>query len=641
MTNPQKNKLPMHTPDLTDAKIAHIASLFPHVITETKDENGNTRKAIDFDLLRQELSHDIVEWPDERYRLDRPGKKASLLKANTPITKTLRPVPGDSVDRDTTQNLYIEWDNFEVLKILQESYLHQVKMIYIDPPYNTGKDFVYKDNFAKTRTDYEDELDLEDEEWGKLVRNTDTNGRFHSDWLSMMYERLLIARDLLRDDGVIFMSIDDNEVHNLRKIVDEVFGEENFVAQVIWERAFAPVNLKHHFSESHDYVICYAKNIDELGTFSLPRTWEADDRYKNPDNDPRWVWTSWDFSVWPAVESNIYEIENPAWKKLLPPNWRSWRVSKTKFIELLNDNRVWFGENGSNVPRLKRFLSDVKQWITPMTLWKYTDVWHSQEATKKLKELFGDKHFFDYSKPVTLIKQLLQLPDKESNDDIILDFFSWSATTAHAVMELNAEDGGNRKHIMVQLPEAIDEWSEAHKAWYKYITEIGKERIRRAGQKILADHADTLANRETPLDIWFRVFRTDSTNMKDVYYHPSQVTQETLIDMQSNIKDDRTPLDLLTQVMLDLAVPLSLPIQTHTVSGFTFFVVWDNALIACFDENIDVQIVDEIVQIVQQTSGSHPLRAVFRDSSFRDDKDRINLETTFQRISPETRVSVL
>lgn len=625
-------KLKMQTPDLTSGNIEKIQELFPNVITEKEGENGVIEKAVDFELLKQMLSKDLVEDDNERYRLDWPGKKVSLLKANTPITSTLRPDRESSVNFDTTENIFIEGDNFEVLKVLQESYLGKIKMIYIDPPYNTGKDFVYRDNRTVSKEDYEEELGLEDEEGGKLFRNTDTNGRFHSDWLSMMYERLLIARDLLKDDGVIFMSIDDNEVHNLRKIADEIFGESNFVAQIIWERAYSPVNLKKYFSESHDYIICFAKNLDSIDSMTLSRTDAANERYQNLDNDPRGVWKSSDFSVGPAVQENIYEIITPSGRSVFPPNGRSWRVSRKKYEEMLLENKVWFGENGENVPSQKRFLSDVKDGITPMTLWKYAEVGHSQDATKRLKELFDDKMYFDYPKPVGLIQRCLDLSTKD--EDIILDFFAGSATTAHAVMQLNAEDVGNRKFIMVQLAEETDTDSEAFKAGYKTISEIGMERIRRAGKKILEENADKLAERETPLDIGFRVYKTDTTNMKDVYYHPSAIDQKDLFNHVSHIKEDRTPEDLLTQVILDLGLTLDLPIEIKKIKGNDVYFVSNNALVACFDDKIDFSIVDEIAK-------SEPLKVVFKDASFKEEQDRTNIETKFKRLSPDTIITVL
>lgn len=625
-------KLKMHTPNLTEGNIEKIREIFPNVITEKEGENGTIEKSIDFDLLKQMLSDEIVEDDSERYRLDWPGKKASLLKANTPIASTLRPDRESSVNFDTTENLFIEGDNFEVLKILQESYLGKIKMIYIDPPYNTGKDFVYRDNRTVSKEDYEEELGVEDEEGGKLFRNTDTNGRFHSDWLSMMYERLLIARDLLKEDGVIFISIDDNEVHNLRKICDEVFGENNFIAQVIWERAYSPVNLKKYFSESHDYIICFAKNLDSINSLTLSRTDAANERYKNIDNDPRGDWKSSDFSVGPAVEGNIYEITTPSGRVVLPPSGRSWRVSKEKYREMLSENKVWFGENGDNVPSQKRFLSDVKDGITPITLWKYTEVGHSQDATKKLKELFDDKMYFEYPKPIGLIQRCLDLSTKSK--DIILDFFSGSATTAHAVMQINTEDGGDRKFIMVQLPEKTDEGSEAHKAGYKNIAEIGKERIRRAGKKILEDNKESLEKREKPLDIGFRVYKTDTTNMKDVYYHPSTVGQKDLLGQIDNIKEDRNAEDLLTQVILDLGLTLDLPIEKKKIKSNDVYFVASNSLVACFDDKIDFSIIDDIANY-------KPLKVVFKDTSFKEEQDRTNLETRFKRLSPDTIITVL
>jgi adenine-specific DNA-methyltransferase len=470
------DKLNLQTPDLVNENFEKLATLFPNCITESAEG-----KAIDFDLLKQELSHAVIEGNRERYRLEWPGKREAIVTANLPTTKTLRPVREDSVDFDNTENLYIEGDNLEVLKILQESYFNKIKMIYIDPPYNTGNDFVYKDNFDKDKETELFESGQIDEYNQRLVANPETAGRYHSDWLSMMYPRLKLARNLLTDDGVIFISIDDNEVHNLRKVCDEVFGEGNFIAQIVWERAYSPVNLKKHFSENHDFIICYAKNFENTLCNGLRRTDDANDRYANLDNDSRGVWKSSDLSVGPIIQEKVYEITTPSGRKVLPPNGYCWRYTKEKFKEAINDNRIWFGENGNNVPSIKRFLSEVKQSITPMTIWKYSDVGHSQSAAQNLKKLFDNKSFFDYPKPVELIKRSIEL--YSNKDSIILDFFSGSATTAHAVMQLNAEDGGNRKYIMVQLPKQTDEKSEAYKAGYKNICEIGKERIRRAGKK--------------------------------------------------------------------------------------------------------------------------------------------------------------
>lgn len=503
-------------------------------------------------------------------------------------------------------------------------------MIYIDPPYNTGSDFVYNDDFKESTEEYLENSGQFDEEGNRLEKNLESNGRFHTDWLNMIYPRLKLARNLLSDDGVIFISIDDNEQANLKKVCDEIFGESNFIAQVIWERAFAPVNLKKHFSESHDYIICYSKNIDLSISNGLKRSDDADNRYKNPDNDPRGPWQSGDFSVGPAVEHNIYEIITPSGKKCLPPHGRSWRVSENKFKEMLKNNEVWFGKDGDGVPRQKRFLRNVKQGITPMTIWKYKEVGHSQEATKKLKELFDGMMFFDYPKSVDLIKRCIELYSNE--ETIIMDFFSGSATTAHAVMELNAEDGGNRKYIMVQLPEETDEKSEAYKAGYKNICEIGKERIRRAGKKILEDNKDKEGIEN--LDIGFRVLKNDTSNMKDVYYKPEELNQNFLDTLTDNIKEDRKGEDLLFQVMLDLGIPISSKIETEDIDGKEIFIVDDGYLIASFDRDIDDSIVTKIAK-------REPAFAVFRDSSMKSDSALNNFDQIFERLSPETTRRVI
>ena len=500
------DKMKFETTSLVDKNIDKIEQIFPGVVTEVKDADGTIRKAVDFEALKAELSKDIVEGR-ECYEFTWAGKNEAKYEAAKSIRKTLRPCKEESKNWDTTQNLYIEGDNLDVLKLLQESYLNKVKMIYIDPPYNTGNDFVYADDFRLKEKEYEDLLDLADEEGNRLIRNTDSNGRFHSDWCSMLYSRLKLARNLLAEDGVIFISIDDNEVANLKKICDELYGSENFIAQIIWERAYSPVNLKKHFSECHDYLLCYSKNKEITLCNGLPRSQEANERYSNPDNDPRGVWKSSDLSVGPIVQSKVYEIETPSGRKVLPPNGYCWRLDKDTFQKYLKDHRIWFGESGNNVPSIKRFLSEVKQGMTPMTIWKYTEVGHSQDAAQKLKQLFDGKAVFDYPKSVELLKRCCLLYSDQTS--IILDFFSGSATTAHAVMQLNAEDGGNRKFIMVQLPEKCDENSEAKRAGFDNICEIGKERIRRAGEKIKQEYGEKAEN----LDIGFRVFKLDSTNM--------------------------------------------------------------------------------------------------------------------------------
>ena len=628
--------LDMQTPDITSMNIENIAKLFPNVITE-KEENWKVIKAIDFDLLKQQLSKELVEEWEERYTLNWPGKKASLLKANTPIEKTLRPCREDSVDFDKTENLYIEWDNFEVLKILQESYLWKVKMIYIDPPYNTGKDFIYKDNFTKSKADADEEAGVEDEDGWKLFKNTDTNGRFHSDWLSMMYERLIVARDLLKDDWVIFMSIDDNEVHNLRKIADEVFGEENFVADLIWQKKYRPQNDAINFSENHDHIISFAKNKRQVKLDNwwirnlLPRNEKSLSAYNNPDNDPRWRWqSSWLMIEW-ETQNCIYEIIWPTWIKFNPKSWKRWSVNKKTFSVLEKENRLWFGVDGNASPRIKRYLSEVQDGIVPSTIMLHEEVWHTWEWKKDLTNLF-DSDLFSNPKPLRLLKRLLYI--WTNKDDVILDFFSWSASTAHATMQLNAEDWGNRKFICVQLQEETDEKSEAYKAWYKNICEIWKERIRRAWKKIVQENKEELEKRETPLDTWFRVYKTDSSNMKDVFYHPSELEQSSLLDVVSNIKEDRSSEDLLTQVILDLGLTLDMPIEKKTILwNEVYFVAW-NSLVACFDENINFDIVDEIAK-------EEPLRVVFRDSCFKTDSDRINFENRFKKLSWESDIRVI
>lgn len=579
------DKLKMESQNIVGSNINKIAQLFPNCVTERKGKDGKTKLAIDFEKLQAELSDDIIGEGEERYQFTWPDKRAANRLANTPTTMTLRPCREDSVDFDKTQNIYIEGDNLDVLKVLRETYLGKVKMIYIDPPYNTGNDFVYNDDFANGKDKFEQASGFFDEEGNQTIdpmqRNTESNGRFHTDWLNMMYPRLKVARDLLTDDGVIFISIDDNEQANVKKICDEIFGENNFISQIIWERAFAPINLKKHFSVSHDYILCYSKNKDKSICFGLKRNEESFSRYSNPDNDSRGVWQSDNSTVGPVIAEKVYEIKLPSGRKILPPNGRCWLYTKKRFQEMIDDNRIWFGPKGDNVPRVKRFLSEVKQGITPMSIWKYSEVGHSQEAAQKLKSLFGGKDLFDYPKSVELIKRCVILYTKL--DDIILDFFSGSATTAHAVMQLNAEDGENRKFIMVQLPELTDEKSEAYKAGYKNICEIGKERIRRAGKKIKEDNKDKEGIEK--LDIGFRVLKLDTSNMEDVYYTPQEFDEQKLFT--DNVKADRTNEDLLFQVMLDLGIELSAKIEVKEIAGKTVHIVDENYLVACFDEDVN------------------------------------------------------
>ncbi len=629
------NKLDLRTPDFVSENIEKLAALFPHCVTETAEG-----RKIDFDLLQQELSHDIVEGNRERYRLEWPGKREAIVTANLPTTKTLRPVREDSVDFDNTENLYIEGDNLEVLKLLQESYFGKIKMIYIDPPYNTGNDFVYKDNFATDRETELFESGQIDEYGQRMVANPETSGRYHSDWLTMMYPRLKLARNLLKDDGVIFISIDDNEVHNLRKVCDEVLGEDNFLACVVWQRTYAPISMKKYFSENHDFLLIYARNLPSFNLNLLPRTEKQNKDYKNPDNDPRGVWKGGNLTVGPAVEKQIYEIIGPTGKSFYPPKGYCWRFSKERFEELRKDNRIWFGADGNNSPLPKLFLTEVQDGVTPMTVWTYEEVGHNQESTRELRNIFNEAVFTN-PKPLRYMNRILHLGSDK--DSLILDFFSGSATTAHAVMQLNAEDGGKRKFIMVQLPEQTDEKSEAYKAGYKNICEIGKERIRRAGEKIATPQppkggAQSLQFEEVaekkPVDIGFRVYRLADSNMQDVYYRPQDYKQETLQLFADNIKPDRTADDLLAQVMLDWGLPLSYKIEQIDIDGKRVFRVAQDSLLACFDKGID----EAFAKVVAKEK---PLRVVFRDSGFASDTAKINVQQLLKQLSPETEMKVI
>ncbi|MEY8415973.1 site-specific DNA-methyltransferase [Tissierella praeacuta] len=614
------DKLNMKSKDMTKDNIEKIERLFPNVITEIKDKDGNITKAIDFELLQQELSGEIVEGNKERYQLTWPGKKEAILMGNTPINKTLRPVKEDSVDWDNTENLYIEGDNLEVIKLLQESYLNKIKCIYIDPPYNTGKDFVYRDNFTQDKDEYLEESGQVDEEGNRLFLNTDANGRYHSDWLTMMYTRLKLARNLLSEDGVIFISIDDNEVHNLRKICDEIFGERNFVCNFIWQKTYSTKNNNKYVSEDHDYIFCYARNLNSIEEFKrLNRTEKSNEQYKYDDNDGRGLYRLDNIT---ASGQRGYNIKHNG-KVYKEPYPSGWRFKEDTMYELINDNRIYLPEDENKRPQVKRYLNEQKGLISK-TILQHELVGHTDSANRNLFRLLGDL-VFDYPKPVELMNYLIGLIS--DNDSIILDFFSGSATTAHAVMQLNAEDGGNRKYIMVQLPEETDEKSEAYKAGYKTIAEIGKERIRRSAKKIKEEtNAD--------IDYGFRVFKVDSSNMKDIYYLPNELTQMKLHELEANIKEDRTGLDLLSQVILEAGLPLSLPMETKIISGKEVYFVDENALIACFEKNIDESLIREIAKM-------KPLKAVFRDNSFKDCPSRINLEEIFKSMSPTTEIKVL
>lgn len=560
-----------------------------------------------------------MEDAPEAYDFNWVGKQAARAEVLQPTKKTLRPVKEDSVDWDNTQNLYIEGDNLEVLKLLQKSYLGKVKMIYIDPPYNTGNDFVYHDDFAMSADEYAEASGSVDELGNKYIKNMDSNGRFHSDWCSMMYSRLMVARSLLKEDGVIFISIDDNENYNLRKICDEIFGSSNFIAEIVWERAYAPINMVKHFSKSHDYILCYAKDINKPVCNGLPRSESTNAKYSNPDNDPRGLWRTDNLSVGPVVPSKVYEIITPSGRVCLPPKGRCWLYTKERYEEMVADNRIWFGENGDNVPAPKRFLSEVKQGLTPMTIWKYTDVGHTQDSMRELRDLFDGEKVFDYSKPVKLMKQIVRLYTNSNENDIILDFFSGSASTAHAVLELNAEDNGNRHFMMVQLQEETPLDSEARKNGYMTIPEIGRDRIIRAASKILKEHPEFINQ-----DKGFRVFRLDEGNYEDVKRSPKEFKQDQLDLFLNNIKTDRNDLDLLFGCMLDWGVQLSLPMTQEVVDGKTIYTVNDGDLVACFAENVSEEVVKAMAEKM-------PLRVIFRDSCFVQDADKINIYETFKQ----------
>ena len=630
-------KLKMHTPDIAEENYKKLAALFPNAVTETKDENGNVVRAIDKDVLMQEINSKVVDDGQERYQFTWPDKRKSVILANAPIEKTLRFEKEKSVGRDGTpggtdsENIYIEGDNLDVLKLLQETYLGKVKMIYIDPPYNTGSDaFVYNDYFESTDKEFS-QLSGQYDENGNLLFNikinNETNGRYHTDWLNMMYPRLRIAKDLLKENGIIFISIDDHEVENLKKICDEIFGARNFIAQLIWERAYSPKNDAKFISNSHDYILMYVRDVDQFVIGRLPRTAEANARYSNPDHDPRGDWKASDMSVKTYNAACDYTIIAPSGRVIEPPAGRCWRLSKNAFLERLHDNRIWFGPDGNGVPAIKRFLADLKHdGMAPTSILFYKEVGHSQEGAQEVSKLM-DGGFFSGPKPVRLLRRLLTLANLKE-DDIVVDFFSGSATTAHAVMQLNAsEKNSKRKFIMVQLPEEIGKKSEAYEAGYKTICDIGEERIRRAGTKIKEETG-------ADIDYGFRCFKVDSSNMKDVYYSPAKLVQINLDQFIDNIKEGRTSEDLLIQVMLDLGLLLSSKVQKTVIEGKKVFFVDDRYLIACFDMNVTEDVVTAIAK-------RQPYYAVFRDNSMADDSVAANFDQIFNTYSPQTVRKVL
>ena len=614
------NKLELNSVDGTQLNLKALYQIAPSCFMEVKDDKtGELRHVVNFKTLRQLLGDNAVEDVDEMYQFTWPGKQEARREAARPTTKTLRPVVEDSVDWDNTQNLYIEGDNLEVLKLLQKSYMGKVKMIYIDPPYNTGNDFVYDDDFAVSQDDYDLFAGNVDELGNRYRKNTETNGRFHSDWCSMMYSRLMVARSLLTEDGVIFVSIDDNEQRNLKNICDEIFGASNFVAQLIWERAFSPKNDAKYISNSHDYVLMYALDLEKFTIGRLPRTEEANARYSNPDNDPRGVWMSSDISVKTYNAACDYPITTPSGKIVEPPAGRCWRLSAKAFAERLQDNRIWFGPNGDNTPRLKRFLSELKyDGMAPTSLLFYKDVGHSQEGAQEVVSLFGDKGVFDGPKPVRLLERLIILANLKS-DSIVLDFFSGSATTAHALMKMNSNKNFQCKFILVQLPEEVNDTKKEQE--YKNICEIGKERIRRAGKKIKEESPLTTQN----LDTGFRVFRLADSNFEEVKKALAEYDQAQLDLFLNNVKSDRTDLDLLFGAMLSWGVQLSLPMTSEEVDGKMIYSVNDGDLVACFADDI----TENIVKVM---ADKQPLRVLFRDSCFARDDAKINVFETLKQL---------
>lgn len=628
-------KLKMHTPDLAEEKFNQLAALFPNAVTESKDKEGNIVRAIDADVLQQEISATVVEGAQERYQFTWPDKKKSVVLANQPIAKTFRLDREKSVGRDgtagsiDTENIYIEGDNLDALKLLQETYLGKVKVIYIDPPYNTGNDFIYKDDFSQRTDEYIENSGQLDEEGNKLVQNAESNGRFHTDWLNMIYPRLRLAKDLLTDDGVIFISIDDGENGNLRKACNEIFGEHNFLANLIWEKKYTVANDARFFSDNHDHILCYAKNISLCIIGRLPRTDEMNVAYKNPDNHPKGPWKATPLHAKSgSINSATFYYTFKNGVIFTPPPGTFSRYSAETLHRFDENDEIWFGKNGTSIPSRKTFLCDLKNnGIVPRTIIPFTTGGHNHEAVAEVKNILQD-NVFTNPKPVKLLKYLLTVGNCKENA-IVLDFFSGSATTAHAVMQLNAEDGGKRKFIMVQLPELTAEKSEAYKTGYKTICDIGEERIRRAGKKIKEENPD-----KADLDIGFRVFKVDSSNMEDVYYTPADYQQSQLSLFTDNIKPDRTPEDLFFQVMLDLGILLSSDIKEMEIAGKKVFSVADGYLMACFAADVTEKTVMEIAK-------SQPLYAVFRDSGLASDSVIANFDQIFATYSPGTIRKVL
>lgn len=572
----------------------------------------------------------------DSYGFTWPGKIESLIEAGRPTDKTLRPVLEDSVNFDSTENIYIEGDNLDALKIILKSYMRRVKMIYIDPPYNTGNDFIYPDNFSQSEEESQRSLGFEDDSGknysSEIYRdNKKSNPRFHSEWCSMIYPRLKLAHMLLSDDGVIFISIDDNEQAKLRMICDEIFGENNFVACLVWQKKYGPANDSMTISQTHEYILCYTKNIDDWQPGLLERNEEQLSAYHNPDNDPRGVWRASDLSARTYSASCDYPITGPTGIIFTPPRGRSWIVNQKRYSELLADNRITFGADNNSRPMQKRFLTEVKQGITPETWTPRDKAGDNKQARYELKEIFPE-NIFDTPKPTKLLLHLMQIANLK-RDSIILDFFAGSSTTAHAVMSLNAQDSGHRKFIMIQIAEPCPEKSEARKAGYATISQIGRERIRRAGENLMCDNQQLTTNNYT-LDIGFRAFRVEPSNYRNIFMYPDEISQENISDMAENIKHDRSDMDLLFMCVANFGLPLSLPYHTEIADGFTVHIYGDNDIAACFGENIS----EEAVKFVAKLKAGH---SVFRESCFDGVCSRINLEQIFDAYSDGKKMTIL
>ena len=637
------NKLKFETPDMVEKNIEKLAEIFPNCITEARDENGKLKKAVNFEMLQQILSTEFPpEGSPERYEFTWVGKRAAIAEANKPIRKTLRPCKAESKNWDTTENLYIEGDNLDVLKLLQESYLGKVKMIYIDPPYNTGNDFIYRDDFKQTQQEYDEQAGLFDEDENRLFKNTETNGRFHSDWCSMMYSRLMLAKNFLSDDGVIFISIDDNELANLIEICNEIFGISCFVCTAIWKSSDNSNNDSKQFSNDHNYTLIYSKKPN----WQPERIYDLDKRrhFKNPDNDPKGPWFDGNPLNSPNYRKNLcYQIIAPNGNIINPPK-NGWRWSETTLKEKIAQGEIFFNEKQTKIKR-KTYLSEM-EGLPPSSLWIDLEATgHNRQAKYELLSLMPE-NLFDTPKPTNLVKYIISLV-KDNKDAIILDFFSGSATTADAIMQLNSIDLGKRKFILVQLQEdldvsyrkasndkkvilqnAIDFCEKKH--LNHSLTEIGKERIRRAGEKIKAENP--LITQD--LDIGFRVFKVDSSNMNDVYYSADEYNQGMLTNLEDNIKPDRTDLDLLFGCLLDWGLPISLPYTSEQIENCTVHTYNEDDLVACFDENIPESVIKEIAK-------RKPLRAVFRDAGFGSSPEKINVTEIFKMLAPDTDVKVI